>query len=152
MIILAIACVLFAIFRMSSPEAKSTSAYAVGACKTSGDREVQEDNYGMMETNSGLLVVVADGMGRRYGGKIAARIAVDTFIDLFKDYNAFDHPLYYFRKAFNAANNAILDAVDEQRGSSSVASAMIRNHNLYYALVGNITIAVFRNEDLVPIS
>ena len=34
--------------------------------------------------------------------------AVETFLDLFRDYNAFDNPQYYFRKSFHAANRAIL--------------------------------------------
>ena len=125
----------------------------VGSSMTIGSREVQEDQVDTLYTNSGLLAVLADGMGKEYGGRIASRAAVETFLDLFKDYNAFDNPQYYFRKAFAAANRAILRILDnERRGSASVGAAMIRDGWLYYAVVGNVKICVYRNGDLVPMS
>ena len=94
----------------------------VGSSMTIGSREVQEDQVGTLYTPSGLLTVLADGMGKEYGGRIASRAAVETFLDLFKDYNAFDNPQYYFRKAFAAANRAILRILDnERRGSPAWA-------------------------------
>ena len=108
---------------------------------------------GTLYTHSGLLAVLADGMGKEYGGRIASRAAVETFLDLFKDYNAFDNPQYYFRKAFTAANRAILRILDnERRGSASVGAAMIRDGWLYYAVVGNVKVCVYRNGDLIPMS
>lgn len=125
----------------------------VGSSMTIGSREVQEDQVGTLYTPSGLLTVLADGMGKEYGGRIASRAAVETFLDLFKDYNAFDNPQYYFRKAFAAANRAILRILDnERRGSASVGTAMIRDGWLYYAVVGNVKVCVYRNGDLVPMS
>lgn len=124
----------------------------IGQCMTIGDREVQEDNYGVLSNQTGTLLVLADGMGRKYGGKIAGRVAVETFVDLFKEYKAFEKPQYYFRKAFHAANRAILNKVEDGRGSASVAAALIANNTLYYALVGNIKIAVYHGGDLVPVS
>lgn len=125
----------------------------VGSSMTIGSREVQEDQVGTLYTHSGLLTVLADGMGKAYGGRIASRAAVETFLDLFKDYNAFDNPQYYFRKAFTSANRAILRILDnERRGSASVGAAMVRDGWLYYAVVGNVKVCVYRNGDLVPMS
>lgn len=125
----------------------------VGSSMTIGGREVQEDQVGTLYTPSGLLTVLADGMGKEYGGRIASRAAVETFLDLFKDYNAFDNPQYYFRKAFTAANRAILRILDnERRGSASVGAAMVRDGWLYYAVVGNVKVCVYRGGDLVPMS
>lgn len=124
----------------------------LGKCMTIGDREIQEDNIGVLDGKTGTLLVLADGMGKRYGGRIAGRIAVETFQDLFREYKAFENPQYYFRKAFNAANRAILNKVEGGRGSSCVAAAMIKDNVLYYALVGNSRIAVYRGGDLVPVS
>lgn len=126
--------------------------YDVGQCMTIGTREVQEDNYIVADSVQGMLGVLADGMGKRYGGKIASRIVIETFDDLFREYNAFDNPGYYFRKAFGASNREILKAMDDGRGSASVAAVMIQNGMLYYALVGNVKIAIYRNGDLVPVS
>lgn len=41
---------------------------------------------------------------------------------------------------------------DENRGTASVGCALIRRGYLYYALVGNVKIAVFREGTLVPVS
>jgi len=125
----------------------------IGSSMTIGDREVQEDQVGTLTTPSGTLAVLADGMGQEYGGRIASRAAVETFLDLFRDYNAFDNPQYYFRKAFNAANKAILRILgDERRGAASVCAAMVRDGWLYYAGVGNGKLCVYRNGDLIPLS
>lgn len=125
----------------------------LGTSMTIGSREVQEDKYGTLATPSGLLAVLADGMGKAYGGRIASRTAVEVFLDLFRDYNAFDNPQYYFRKAFTAANRAILNTLENQRrGAASVGAVMVRDGRLYYAVVGNVKLCVFRGGDLVPVS
>ncbi len=125
----------------------------IGCSMTIGGREVQEDNLDTMTTEAGVLGVLSDGMGKAYGGRIASRIVVETFIELFKEYNAFDNPLYYFRKAFHSANREILKCLEnERRGAASVGCVMIRDNYLYYAVVGNVKVCVYRQGDLVPMS
>ncbi len=123
-----------------------------GASKTIGTREVQEDEYGMTETEEGFMAVLADGQGRKYGGKIAARTAVQVFLDMFEDRNAFYNPQYSFRKAFHGANREILAQLEENQGSASVAAVMIKNRRLYYAAAGNVKISVYRSRELVPVT
>ena len=120
---------------------------------TIGSREVQEDQIAAMETAAGIMAVLADGAGQAYGGRIS-KIAVNTCIDIFKDYNAFNNPQYYFRKAYNCARyKEILKALgDERRGSASVGCVLICQSFLYYALVGNVKICVYREGNLVPVS
>ncbi len=131
---------------------KVKEKYEVGASMTIGDREIQEDNYDFIESDNGLLAVLADGMGKKFGGKISSQIAVNTFIELFEQFNAFDNPNYFFQKAFNLANKEILKNLDDDRCGACVASILIRDDMLFYSLVGNIKIAVFRNGDLIPVS
>ena len=123
-----------------------------GGSMTIGSREVQEDNFGVSETRHGVMAVLADGMGKHYGGKIASRIAVESFQELFQGYDAFHNPQYYFRKAFQTANKKILSQLDEGRGAASVAAVMIHERKMYYALAGDVKIAVYRKGDLVPVS
>ena len=113
---------------------------------------MQEDEFGITETEEGLMAVLADGMGKHYGGKIASRTAVQVFLDLFEDRNAFYNPQYSFRKAFQGANREILNQLEENQGSASVGAAIIKDRKLYYAVVGNVKIAVYRNQELVPVS
>lgn len=135
-----------------SRKSKSRGLCETGASKTIGNREVQEDEYGIAETEEGLMAVMADGMGKHYGGKIASRTAVNVFLDLFEDQNAFYNPQYSFRKAFQGANREILNQLEENQGSASVGAVMIKDRKLYYAVVGNVKIAVYRNHELVPVS
>ena len=101
--------------------------YDVGACRTIGSREVQEDSYGIVEDGDGIMAVLADGMGNSYGGRIAGRVAVEAFEDMFRDSGAFYNPQYYFRKAFHAANRNILECLNGERGAASVAAVLIKN-------------------------
>ena len=101
-----------------------------GTSKTIGDREVQEDEFAIAETEEGLMAVLADGMGKHYGGRIASRTAVDVFQDLFEDRNAFYNPQYSFRRAFQAANREILNQLEENQGSASVGAVLIRDRSV----------------------
>lgn len=161
MVILAVLCILAAVlvlvrFSMASPgkrmRALKGGSCETGTCKTIGTREVQEDEFGIEETESGLMAVLADGRGKQLCGKIAGRIAVETFKDIFQDENAFYNPPYYLRKAFQAANQEILNQLDEKQGSAAVATILIKDRKLYYATAGNVKVAVYRNRELVPVT
>lgn len=131
LIILMTACVLlleFVKLFMDRPiQLEKRNEIDVGKSMTIGSREVQEDQAETLETDTGMMAVLADGAGQAYGGRIASRIAVDTCVDIFKDYNAFNNPQYYFRKAYHCANKEILKALgDERRGSASAGCVLIR--------------------------
>lgn len=159
LILLGMAAVVLLIVRIAAGDSGSLEAVSrrnsgcsTGASKTIGNREVQEDEYGITETEEGLMAVMADGMGKHFGGKIAARTAVQVFLDMFEDRNAFYNPQYSFRKAFQGANREILNQMDENQGSASVAAVMLKDRKLYYAVVGNVKVAVYRNRELVPVT
>ena len=77
----------------------------IGSAMTLGEREIQQDHLGSALGDEGPLMVLADGMGRGEGGKIAARIAVEVFQDLYQEYQSFDKPQYYFKRAFKKHRN-----------------------------------------------
>lgn len=123
-----------------------------GASKTIGTREIQEDEYAIFESEEGVMAVLADGKGKQSGGKIASRAAVEVFKEIFADKNAFYNPQYYLRKAFQGANREILKLLEDGQGQACVAAVMIKDGRLYYATVGNVKIAVYRNKELVPVT
>lgn len=125
--------------------------YETGACKTIGSREIQMDYFAIEENENGLLAVLADGMGKEAGGRIAAKTVIRVFQEIFGEYNMFDHPSYFFRKAFQTANREILKQMDEGRGMSAAGAVMIQGGFLFYAIVGNVKVAVFRNQELIPL-
>ncbi len=147
--------ILFRIFLRFSGrkrEPASVSGCESGASKTIGDREVQEDVYGIKTALEGTMAVLADGMGKRFGGKIAAGTAVEAFLQIFEDGDAFYNPQYSFRRAFQGANREILNRLEEEQGCASVAAVMVRDRRLYYAAAGNVKVAVYRNQELVPVT
>lgn len=119
---------------------------------TIGTRQVQEDNYGICQGPDAFLAVLADGMGKSYGGKVSSRIAVETLKDMFTCYQSAENPAYFFQRSFRMANTAILDELDDGRGGASVGAVLIRDNQLYYAVAGNVKVAVYRRGGLVPLS
>ena len=138
--------------RFGNKAPKRKSEWDIGVSKTIGDREIQEDEYGICETEDGLMAIVADGMGKHFGGKIASRIVVETFQEIFQDRSSFYNTQYSFRKAFQGANREILNKMENGQGTASAAAVMIKDRRLYYAVVGNVQVAVYRKQELVPVS
>ena len=126
--------------------------FRVGRAMTIGTRQVQEDNYGICQGPDAFLAVLADGMGKSYGGKVSSRIAVETLKDMFICYQSAENPAYFFQRSFRMANSAILDELDDGRGGASVGAVLIRDNQLYYAVAGNVKVAVYRKGGLVPLS
>lgn len=122
----------------------------IGTASTIGQRQLQQDLTGSALGDEGGLLLLADGRGQ--AGKIAAKLAIDTCLDLYQECQGQDKPQYYFRKAFQAANHKILSVLEDGRGSTCLAAAIIQRGLLYYALVGNSRIALFRDGDLVPVT
>lgn len=139
------------VYRLVLAAKESRIGYEIGTCKTIGNREVQEDYFTVAENENGLLAVLADGMGKEIGGKIASRTVIHVFQELFEEYNMLDHPSYFFQKAFQTANREILKLFEEGRGGAAASAVMIQDHILYYAIVGNVKVAVYRKNELIPL-
>ena len=122
----------------------------IGMASTLGTREVQQDYFGSKNLNSATLMLLADGNGEN--GDLAAKMAVDTFRDLFNDANIIGKPQYFFQRAANAANKKITNTLEERQGETSLAAVLIDRSKFFYMLVGNSRVAVFRNGDLIPVS
>lgn len=150
-IYLFIICLIAARF-LSRDKGKVIRRFKVGKAMTIGDRQVQEDDYGVCQSADGFMAVLADGMGKNYGGKVSSRIAVDTMKDMFRLYRSSENPAYFFRKSFHRINMEILKQLDDGRGGTSVGAILIKDNYLYYAVAGNVKIAVYRGGNLVPVS
>ncbi len=149
---------LFVLIRLVQAVAGCESRCDIGCSKTIGSREVQEDFYRVVKGREGILAVLADGMGKELGGKIAARKVTEVFAELFQEYNALDHPFYFFQKAFQTANREILKLFEDGRGSAVASAILLREGRtrgeypqMYYAIVGNVRVAVLRNGELIPV-
>lgn len=80
-----ILCVLLGIaflYRFCLVFQSSREGYETGASKTIGSREIQMDYYTIEENENGLLAVLADGMGKEAGGRIAAKTVIRVFKEI----------------------------------------------------------------------
>lgn len=143
---------LVAVRFLSRERGRVIRRFQVGKAMTIGNRQVQEDDYGVCQSADGFMAVLADGMGKNYGGKVSSRIAVDTMKEQFTLYRSSENPAYFFRKAYHRVNMEILKQLDDGRGGASVGAVLVKDNYLYYAVAGNVKIAVYRSGNLVPVS
>lgn len=69
--------------------------FRTGKAMTIGTRQIQEDDYGICQSREGFLAVLADGMGKNYGGRVSSRIAVDVLKEQFAEYRNVENPAYF---------------------------------------------------------
>ena len=126
--------------------------HRTGFRQTCGTRQVQEDCHAVKKTGKGIMAVLADGMGRNHCGAVSSSMTVETALDIFSQGDAFYNPNYFFQKTLHQANRRILDRLDDGAGGASAALVLIEGLTLYYAIVGNVQVAVFRGDELTPIT
>lgn len=123
-----------------------------GIAQTTGSRQVQADVAQTWTNRAGTMAVLADGIGSANTGAVCAQIAADTVLDRFETYHELNDPVYFFRSAFWEANRRIQKTTGERRGGASVGAAFINRSHLYYAVAGNVRIAIMRGEEIIPLS
>ena len=125
--------------------------------QSQGARDYQEDSWGWHsrraeddDSPSGLLVVLADGMGGHRGGAHASAIAVDTFISAFAEDT--EPTAKRLRRALQAANGQIRDdsqGDDELQGMGcTILAANFARDGLYWISVGDSPLWLVRNGTL----
>ena len=123
-----------------------------GHARCIGDMEVQADDHHIEQNEAGLLILLADGFGKGKLGKVASGAAIDACITLYQQYKNLDQPQYYFKRAFNLANFQVLKYLEGRTGGTSLGAVFIHKGQLVYALVGDVQLFVFRNNELIPLS
>lgn len=123
-----------------------------GIAQTTGSRQVQADIAQVWTNRAGTMAVLADGIGSANTGVVCAQIATDTILDRFEPYYELNDPVYFFRSAFWEANRRIQKTAGERRGGASVGAAFLNRSHLYYAVAGDVRIAILRGEEIIPLS
>ncbi len=131
------------------PEEK---VFETGIAQTTGSRQIQADVAQAWNSRAGIMAVLADGIGRANTGTVCAQVAVDTILDRFEPYHELNDPKYFFQSAFLEANRRIQKTAGERRGGASVGAVFLDRSHLYYAVAGDVRIAVLRGDEIIPLS
>lgn len=126
--------------------------FEAGIAQTTGSRQVQADIAQVWTNRAGTMAVLADGIGNANTGAVCAQIAADTILDRFEPYCELNDPIYFFQSAFWEANRRIQRTAGERRGGASVGAAFLSCSHLYYAVAGDVRIAILRRKEIIPLS
>lgn len=120
------------------------------AGQITGDRDYQEDDYGLIEgggPGAADVLLLADGMGGHVSGDTASRMVVKAFVE---SYNRTDGQIAdRLRACLDAANDALADATSrspELTGmGATVAVAVVSQRGLEWISVGDSPLWLFRD-------
>lgn len=115
-----------------------------GTAQTTGNKEIQADALEVRITGAGKLAVLADGIGKENTGKVCASLAVKEFMDAFSLYRSINNPGYFFERTMYGLHRNMQKVLEERQGGASVGVLLLAEENLYYAMAGQIRIALFR--------
>jgi len=125
-------------------------------------RQNNEDSFGYWEPEDdqqflrkGRLAVVADGMGGYEGGQEASRLAVETLVEVYRDFGG-DDPQAALVEALQAAHEQIREysfAHPGLRGmGTTCTAAAIVQDALYYVHVGDTRLYLIRDGQITRVT
>ena len=108
-----------------------------------GSRTGQEDAFAFANAldpvaiaKSGLLAVVADGMGGMQGGRTASQTVTASLVRSFEGFTPGEDPGQQLERAIRAASGEVFRRL-RAAGGSTVVAALIRDEELYFTSVGD---------------
>lgn len=133
----------------------------IGNAHNIGKRSNQEDSFAISDLNnarlvenSGVLAIVADGMGGLADGELVSAAAVGTmmreFVMIPSDWMPHQKLLYLVQRANDAANDVTGGA--RNHGGSTLLSALVRDGKLWFTSVGDSRIYLARGASLIPLT
>jgi len=125
-------------------------------------RQNNEDSFGYWEPDDdqqflrkGRLAVVADGMGGYEGGQEASRLAVETLVAVYRDFEG-DDPQAALVEALQGAHEQIRSysfAHPELRGMGTTCTAVaIVQDELYFVHVGDTRLYLIRDGQIARVT
>lgn len=140
--------------KKKNDKAKSylASPIEIGVAQYIGTREKQDDSFDAFTDGKRAFAIVADGIGGFMDGDVASRIAVDTFMENFKNNNISNNINYFFNSSAITANERIRKQFGDKMCGTTIVATLVENKKLYYTSIGDSIISVFRNGRLIPIN
>jgi len=130
--------------------------FEVGNARIIGKRDNQEDYFASLPMESGLLSIVADGMGGYEGGEIASTISVKSFLSFFEENFREDKIEELLVLSTNYANEHLESIKNEDDSLSDMGNTLIATYatekTLYWVNVGDSILYRYRNGQLTRIN
>lgn len=127
----------------------------VGNAQHIGARKDQQDSFGLsnMETiaKTGLLAVVADGMGGLSNGAVYSKVAVQAALQSFNTEAPEKNDEATLLRILKRAREAVAETGLTDGGTTFVA-ALIHNQQLHFVSVGDSRISLMRNGGLIQLN
>lgn len=132
----------------------SKEPHDIGYISLIGNRTINQDRYLSLQTDNGILLGVADGMGGHPKGERAAQILVDVCKLYYgRRTSEIPDPNLFMKQLLIKAHQKILNFGNEQRPSinprTTAAMALILDQSAYWAHLGDSRLYLFRNGDLI---
>jgi PPM family protein phosphatase len=149
LIIIIVAIIICVIYRLSKRKKKTI---LIGNSQEKGSRKVQEDSFSSIESENGMIAIVADGMGGLEYGKIASSTAVKMFIEEFaKEYEMYDVEKFLINTTYTANEN-IVNMANGRKIGTTVVATVIKDDILHWISVGDSRIYLHRKGELIKLN
>lgn len=124
--------------------------YDTGVANHLGNRNSNQDRFDIVETDEGVLLVLADGMGGHFGGDVAAQALVDVARDRYLNVmRPVAQPGRFLTEVILATHEALVSYATEQNlgsipGTTAVL-CLIQHGRMDWAHVGDSRLYLFRD-------
>ena len=129
----------------------------IGNAQHVGSRKEQQDSFGISNNDeavvarSGLLAVVADGMGGLNNGALFSKAAVQGALKSFQNEPPEKNDEATLLRVLKRAREAVAEIGIDDGGTTFVA-VLIRNRELHFVSVGDSRISLMRNGGLIQLN
>ena len=129
----------------------------IGNAQHIGARETQQDSFGISNNDeavvahSGLLAVVADGMGGLSNGAVFSKAAVQGALRSFQNEPPEKNDGATLLRVLKRAREAVAETNLDDGGTTFVA-VLIRNQELHFISVGDSRISLMRNGGIIQLN
>lgn len=151
MLVLLVIVFLFCI-RHYLKNTKKQPVISIGSAQILGRRNEQEDCFSTVTTESGIMAVLADGMGGYSNGKIASNVAVNTYADAFTKAENIYPVEEFLMDTARLSNMRIYERGNGEKIGTTLVVVVVSEDYLYWASVGDSAIVLFRNNELINLN
>lgn len=127
----------------------------IGNAQHIGARKEQQDSFGLSNLDTlaatGLLAVLADGMGGLSNGAVYSKVAVQAALQSFKTETPEKSDEATLLRVLKRAREAVAETGLNDGGTTFVA-ALVRNQQLHFISVGDSRISLMRNGGLIQLN